>query len=197
MNHFLIHEKVSQFASGKEHILFLTSTSNQLYSFGIGTKGQLGLGKIENRYELTLVKPPSNNMVIKSISAGGWHSAFLDDKFDCYIWGWNLNGQVSECDDTNDSVFIVNPTRLVVMGELSGQPVKFKNISLGSRHSAILDRDGNLYTFGWNKYGQLFIEFPELDPDEDYNFEKPIRIDEFVGIGAVKCGCWLTAIFFV
>lgn len=192
---------MSQFSSGKEHMLFLT-TSNKLYSFGIGTKGQLGIGKIENRYELTVIKPPDNVTPVK-IASGGWHSGFLDQNSDCYVWGWNLNGQVSVEDESqNDSVFVVTPTKLVVLDELSGKDVKFASISLGSRHSALIDLNGNLYTFGWNKYGQLFMDRDESinEEDEMFNFDRPVKIDseEFDDkkVKRVKCGCWLTAISF-
>ena len=182
-------------------MLFLT-TSNKLYSFGIGTKGQLGIGKIENRYELTVIKPPDNVTPVK-IASGGWHSGFLDQNSDCYVWGWNLNGQVSVEDESqNDSVFVVTPTKLVVLDELSGKDVKFTSISLGSRHSALVDLNGNLYTFGWNKYGQLFVDRDESinEEDEMFNFDRPVKIEseefEDKKVKRVKCGCWLTAISF-
>lgn len=178
-------------------MLFLTERSRKLFSFGIGLKGQLGVGKIENRYELTPVDiSPDLNIV--AIAAGGWHCALIDDKFNCYLWGWNLNGQVSAVpEDDDDSVFVLRPTRLVVKNELSGQEVKFKAVSLGARHTALVDTLGRLYTFGWNKYGQLFMEFPESDQnDDEYNLDRPVKVEEFTAIKSIKCSCWLTAIVY-
>lgn len=203
MNKLLLDQKVAQFASGKEHILFLTqpstpSSSGRLYSFGLGTKGQLGLGKIENRYELALVHTPPD-LNIRSISAGGWHSAFLADNGECYLWGWNLNGQVSmavttstdnDNDNDNDSVFVVSPAKLRVTSNLTD--VKFRAVSLGSRHSAVLDLDGNVYMFGWNKYGQIEA-FDENDEASAVNdVEMPVRIHRPTRVSSLKCGCWST-----
>lgn len=194
LNVQLIDEKIAKFSCGKEHILMLTERTNRLLSFGIGTKGQLGLGKIENKFELTqIITNPE--IKIKTICAGGWHSAFLDDNYDCYLWGWNLNGQVSSQKDNNDSVFVADPRKLHVIDELSGKEVKFKRVSLGARHSALLDTEGSLYTFGWNKYNQLFFENFRESNEEDFNVEEPIKIVEFEKkVQDVKCGCWLSAI---
>lgn len=205
LNQLLIDTKVSQFACGKEHILFLSDSttpgSTSLFSFGIGTKGQLGLGKIENRYELTPVKTPPG-VRIRSISAGGWHSGFVTaDTHECYLWGWNLNGQISMCGD-NDSVFVVSPTKLVVLDDLTGQEVKFIHVSLGARHSGVLDSNGNVYMFGWNKYGQIFTDSENLfdskstneKEEEEYNVETPVKIEKLCSVKELKCSCWLTAI---
>lgn len=131
---------------------------------------------------------------IHSICAGGWHSAFLDEQSNCYFWGWNFNGQVSFQDVENDSVFVVKPEKLEIFKDFSEEIVKFKSVSLGSRHSALIDIENNLFTFGWNKYEQLFIE---SDLIKNVNLEKPVRIEKFNSqITNVKCGCWFTAISF-
>ncbi|NXC41555.1 RCCD1 protein, partial [Penelope pileata] len=38
--------------------------------------------------------------------------------------------------------------------DLPHEPV-VSNVSCGSRHTAAVTRDGELYTWGWGKYGQL------------------------------------------
>ena len=177
--------------------MFLTESTKRLFAFGIGTKGQLGVGKIENRYELTMVNIPPD-VTIRSISSGGWHSGFLSNQNECYIWGWNLNGQVSMSDEANNySVFVVKPTKLIILDDISDREVKFEAISLGSRHSSVLDTNGNVYMFGWNKYGQLFNDSDQnlsLNRDEDeFNVEIPVKIERISRIKSIKCGCWLTA----
>lgn len=138
--------------------------------------------------------PP--DVTILSISSGGWHSAFLSNQNECYIWGWNLNGQVSMSDE-DESVFVVKPTKLIILDDMSGREVKFETISLGSRHSSALDINGNVYMFGWNKYGQLFNDHDQslsLNQDEDeFNVEIPVKIEKTSRIKSIKCGCWLTA----
>jgi alpha-tubulin suppressor-like RCC1 family protein len=50
----LFAEQIKQVSCGKEHVLMLTST-NRIYSFGIGSKGQLGHQKIENCFEPNVI----------------------------------------------------------------------------------------------------------------------------------------------
>jgi alpha-tubulin suppressor-like RCC1 family protein len=49
-NHEFVH-----IACGAEHS-FALSTTGELYSWGLGFKGQLGLGDFDNKYRPTLVK---------------------------------------------------------------------------------------------------------------------------------------------
>ena len=37
--------------------------------------------------------------------------------------------------------------------------IKFRKVSLGTRHSSLIDCENNFYVFGWNKYGQLEADF--------------------------------------
>lgn len=74
----LIEEKIQKMVAGKEHLLVLTGPNGQLYSCGLGTKGQLGLGTIENFYEFKKVSSLSQKR-IKAIAAGGWHSGCIDE----------------------------------------------------------------------------------------------------------------------
>lgn len=55
---------------------------------------------------------------------------------------------------------VIRMTPSVVEGILADEivtssAVKFKSIVLGDTHSGAIDREGNLYTWGWNRYGQL------------------------------------------
>ncbi len=57
---------------GKEHTLLLSS-AGKVYSFGAGSRGQLGIGSLENQKNPCFVE--ALQMVeIAEVSAGGWHS---------------------------------------------------------------------------------------------------------------------------
>ena len=192
----VLKDKISQISCGKEHLLILT-INNKVYSFGLGTKGQLGHGKIENNLEPKLIE--NLTAKISSISAGngGWHSAAIDEEGNCFIWGWNSHGQLGLTD--NENSFISTPIKLNVLNPFTDKPVKFKKISLGARHSAFIDSDSNLFTFGWNKYNQLFHDtatghIDEIDlTNSDYDIEEPIKVTEFNDkLIDLKCGCWYT-----
>ena len=187
LNKALTNERIKQFSAGKEHVLMLGSQSGRVYSFGIGTKGQLGHSKIENCFEVLPIFDLKAK--IESISTGGsgWHSAAIDIDGNCYVWGWNSHGQLGILDD--ESAFVPKPTRLSVVNELDGLEVRFKKVSLGSKHSVLVDLSGDVYSFGWNKYKQLY------EPDEGEEvinqIDEPLRLNEFK-VKDVKCGCWFT-----
>ena len=75
----LINTKVSRIACG-EAVSFAVSNDGHLYSWGIGTNLQLGVGDEDDFLEPTLVKSknvsPDTDEVI-SVSAGGQHTALL------------------------------------------------------------------------------------------------------------------------
>jgi len=87
--------KVTSVACGKEHCILLTH-SGQVYTWGGGSRGQLGHGMAimdeqEPRLLLAL-----DGLKVTSISAGGWHSAAVSLYGDLYLWGWNESGQLAQ-----------------------------------------------------------------------------------------------------
>ncbi|XP_071946784.1 uncharacterized protein [Antedon mediterranea] len=84
--------RVCQVTCGKEHVLILTE-SGDVYSFGIGSRGQLGHG-IPNSEKEPRVIEALQGIRVSAISCGGWHSAALSAIGDIYIWGWNESGQL-------------------------------------------------------------------------------------------------------
>nr|XP_022288156.1 RCC1 domain-containing protein 1-like isoform X2 [Crassostrea virginica] len=84
--------RVTGISCGKEHTLILTDCGT-VYSFGGGSRGQLGLSHVENRAcpcpvgDLTGVR-------MTCVAAGGWHSMALSDLGDLYVWRWNESGQL-------------------------------------------------------------------------------------------------------
>ncbi len=108
------------------------------------------------------------------------------------MWGWNSEEQVGV---ESNSAFISSPTKLTVLNEFTNQEIQFKNLSLGTRHSALIDVDCNLYVFGWNKYSQLFRREGHVDESHDSNVEEPFKTVLFNKKTVdVKCGCWFTLI---
>lgn len=61
--------------------------------------------------------------------------------------------------------------------------------SCGSRHTAVVTRTGELYTWGWGKYGQL-------GHGDTQSLDQPRCVEFFVAqqlrVQAVSCGPWNT-----
>ncbi|NXJ95289.1 RCCD1 protein, partial [Corythaixoides concolor] len=69
------------------------------------------------------------------------------------------------------------------------QDLEVSKVSCGSRHTAVITRGGELYTWGWGKYGQL-------GHGDTASSDQPRRVQYLVAEGLraeeVVCGPWTT-----
>eukprot|EP00095_Tigriopus_kingsejongensis_P002317 maker-scaffold347_size200506-snap-gene-0.24 protein:Tk02317 transcript:maker-scaffold347_size200506-snap-gene-0.24-mRNA-1 annotation:"rcc1 domain-containing protein 1" len=86
--------RVTDVVCGKEHCLLLTE-HGQVYSWGGGSRGQLGHGSLNSEAKPRLVTA-LDGMKIRKIAAGGWHSAVISQFDDLYMFGWNESGQLAQ-----------------------------------------------------------------------------------------------------
>jgi alpha-tubulin suppressor-like RCC1 family protein len=146
-------KKIINISAGNEHSLLLTSdTSNNLYSCGNNSNGELGIGNNTNQSSFQLANAGSiNTKKILSISAGGYHSILLTNENlnNLYSCGENNSGQLGLGNNTDRNEFTsvtinINEKRTIY-------------ISGGGNHSLILTNDSlnNLYSCGQNSSGQL------------------------------------------
>ena len=119
-------------------------SAGNLWSWGSSSNGMLGNGTdgIFDHGSSIPVKIMEN---IKTVSIGQSHSAAIDNSGNLWMWGSNVYGQLGN--GTNG------------YGTGSGVPVKImeniRTVSIGESHSAAIDNNGNLWTWGSNKDGQL------------------------------------------
>lgn len=138
-------------ACGQRHLLLL-SKSGKVYSFGEGSKGQLGHGDLTDRWTDCGLVQPLEGVAMLQVSAGSAHSLALSEFGDVYAWGTNESGQIGT-DHTNSTASIVTVPTLIQAPE----DVHFVSIACGSRHSIAITQHGQLWTWGWNKYGQCAL----------------------------------------
>lgn len=173
---------VVQMACGIDHVL-LVSKLGDLYSFGLNGRGQLGHGDILTQAEPTLVKALAGIKTL-SIACGNWHNLVLSEFGDVYSFGWNEHGQLGH---SPDRPVVAIPTLIDLPAE-DEEETNFISIACGERHSAAVSETGGVYTWGWNKYGQLGRSTSE-DVDR-----KPQVIDSKLNVKIVNvyCGHWNT-----
>ncbi|XP_053437891.1 RCC1 domain-containing protein 1 isoform X1 [Nycticebus coucang] len=204
---------------GAEHALLLGSTG-QVFSWGGGRHGQLGHGSLEAEPEPRLLEA-LQGLPMAEVAAGGWHSVCVSETGDIYIWGWNESGQLAlptrslAEDRAPAAVEGLNKdgseVKRAAMGE-DGAPAPFIAVqpfpalldlplgsdaakaSCGSRHTAVVTRTGELYTWGWGKYGQLGHK-------DTISLDRPCRVEYFIDkqlqVKAVTCGPWNTYVYAV
>lgn len=170
--------KAIDIASGCHHFLIL-SEDRQVYSFGEGSKGQLGridkedLLTIKSQRELFMKPQPvtfpnDKNVRIAKIFAGHWCSYALTEDGTLYAWGLNnyyqLGFRTQKLVDigANDSaIHITNlalelkpiEVNLDTIKALDGG--KIIKVANGQQHVLMLDDVGRVYSCGSALYGKL------------------------------------------
>lgn len=212
------HLKAKSLALGAEHAILLTATG-AVYTWGLGSHGQLGHGGLTSEEEPRIVEALWG-MPMSSVASGGWHSVCISDGGDIYVWGWNESGQlglpsrslrkalqqkggqqaVDLCQDAStspDEELQGEEKHEEVFISIQAFPAlldvtpscEIQAVSCGSRHTAAVTTTGDLYTWGWGEYGQLGHQ-TLISSDE------PQRVEFFraeqMHVVDVVCGKWNT-----
>ncbi|XP_043536408.1 RCC1 domain-containing protein 1-like isoform X1 [Chiloscyllium plagiosum] len=168
---------MAEVAAGGWHSVS-SSASGDLYVWGWNESGQLGLpakscSEEKQRKtswqkglsgEVTPSLSDANNRVIKSAN------------------------KKADGDDSNVFISIQAFPALLDLPEES----EVSKVSCGSRHSAVITREGNLFTWGWGNYGQL-------GHGQTNSSDLPRLVEYFVqnhlSVLDVVCGTWNTFVF--
>ncbi|XP_029373906.1 probable E3 ubiquitin-protein ligase HERC6 isoform X2 [Echeneis naucrates] len=138
---------VIQVACGNSHSLALTK-GGDVFSWGLNSHGQLGLGK-----QVSVQHNPAPvwalcGVAVTQIAAGGNHTLFLTLSGPVYCCGANKSGQLglNRVDEKGRFNICVVPAL---------RPLGVSSISCGQTHTAVLTKDGKVFTFGEGSRGQL------------------------------------------
>ncbi|TYI30514.1 hypothetical protein E1A91_A05G378600v1 [Gossypium mustelinum] len=159
-------------AAGGRHTLAL-SDIGQVWGWGYGGEGQLGLGSrirmVSSPHPVPCIelssfgkdsvaarsrgslcsegqgfRVPGN--YVKGIACGGRHSAVITDAGAVLTFGWGLYGQCGQ-GSTDDEL---SPTSVS-----SFLGIKIVSVAAGLWHTVCISADGDVYAFGGNQFGQL------------------------------------------
>ena len=130
------HVRIREVSIGTQHMLVL-SDSGELYVWGRGNRGQLGLGGLKDREKPCLLEGEFKTRKIKHARAGEDISAAITENGELYLWGRN-DDQILGTESTEKNV--ERPAR---PPQLSGRVVV--DIALGSRHVAALTETAEVF----------------------------------------------------
>jgi alpha-tubulin suppressor-like RCC1 family protein len=115
-------------------------TDGTLWTWGLGTSGQLGNDTATSRNTPVTTFAGGTNW--KQVSSGGYHCAAIKTDGTLWTWGRNNFGQLG----VNDTTQRNTPVTTFAGG------TNWKQVSSGGNHCAAIKTDGTLWTWGYNGY---------------------------------------------
>ncbi len=126
--------------AGHDHTLAIT-TKGEVYAWGVGGNGQLGLGDYQARMVPTAVNLPGPAV---QVAAGWGHSLALLADGRVFAWGNNTSGQLG------DGTTTMRNTPGAVPGISTAT-----FITCGYDHNLMAKADQSIWLWGYNSHGQL------------------------------------------
>jgi len=146
--------RIARIACGTDHTLVI-SEHGQVWAWGLGNYGNLGLGTSEDASEPRLVTALDQKHTIQ-VACGSKHSLALTSEGFVYAWGYGGDGRLGlRSLDAALSPKLITSTLVCDprTGEYKcGTPMC--TIAAGEAHSACVDNLGNVYTWGAGAYGR-------------------------------------------
>jgi alpha-tubulin suppressor-like RCC1 family protein len=162
-------------ACGQNHTMVLLADGT-VWTFGLGSEGQLGHANDENVHMPRRIKADSfNYKKIVMVAAGGYHSMALSSTGDIFTWGCGAYGKLGHGDEINKN------TPSMIKSDCFNM-TKVTLIAGGGVHSAAVTENGSLFVWG---HGQF------LGLDDNTDRHEPTQMPKKAvetGVVMVTCG---------
>ncbi|XP_072988298.1 ultraviolet-B receptor UVR8 [Typha latifolia] len=152
--------KIVKVSCGEYHSAAI-SEDGEVYTWGLGSMGQLGHCSLQYGEKELLPRRvvALDGIVVKDVACGGVHTCALTPEGALYAWGGGQAGQLGlgpqngffSCMPNGSDFLLRNIPVLVV---LTGVQL----VTCGHSHTLISMRDGRIYGWGYNSYGQAANE---------------------------------------
>ncbi|XP_012579744.1 PREDICTED: probable E3 ubiquitin-protein ligase HERC6 isoform X3 [Condylura cristata] len=143
-----IRQNLLQAASGERHYLLLHSDGS-ISACGDNSQGQLGQKGVQSRKQPAPIQA-FETLCIGFVSCGKEHSLAVCQKGRVFAWGAGSEGQLGT-GEYKEISFI--PMKVKFLTD-----IKIIQVSCGHHHSLALSEDGQVFSWGNNKYGQLGLK---------------------------------------
>ncbi|KAG5412303.1 hypothetical protein IGI04_008622 [Brassica rapa subsp. trilocularis] len=130
---------------GADHTVAYSQSRLEVYSWGWGDFGRLGHGNSSDLFTPLPIKA-LQGIRIKQIACGDSHCLAVTMDGEVQSWGRNQNGQLG-LGNTEDSLV---PQKIQAF-----EGIRIKMVAAGAEHTAAVTEDGDLYGWGWGRYGNL------------------------------------------
>ena len=151
----------------------------QLFSWGAGLSGQLGLGTEQLGISLPQkIEFPSDKKII-FINAGNDLSIAINEEYKLYCWGKTKGILKSERGYTNN---LMVPTLITEL-----EKYNFKQASCGKTHIAAVTTDGKVICWGNASMGKLGLEVQkQANNKSSFRDYQPLNYSDKAELGQVK-----------
>lgn len=174
----LKNHSIVEIAAGRFHTLALSSTG-EVFSWGAGSLGRLGLGnsiaddlKTGDQPTPMQIFVAGNPLLgwqkreskaqekrgfvgehaqLQLIACGGMHSAAVEKDGSCWLWGHGEYGQNASAELED----IWKPSLLSAVDPISRMKIKVMSVALGMEHCLMISTNLELFSWGRNHRGQL------------------------------------------
>ena len=136
-----ITDNVVSVSAGYSHAMAV-KTDGSLWAWGYDIFGEYGDEKYEFCFPIKIMDD------VASVSTGANHTMIIKTDDSLWAWGRNSEGQlgngtITTRDNNNDSY-----TPIKIMDSIA-------SVSVGYSYTMAIQKDGSLWAWGWNCYGQL------------------------------------------
>jgi len=123
---------------------------NDVYAWGSNAWGECGVGDEANRFTPNII-PMLLGKTVRTVACGSQHVLALSEGGECYAWGHGGCGRLGTGGCDAETL----PRQLMRAAGKDRTPWVFRGVAAGDMHSAAIDADGRLWTWGANAFGQL------------------------------------------
>lgn len=179
------HVVVDRIACGMNHCLAMSKQA--CFALGRGEHGQLGLGpevlKCDS-FQPILLPSEACHSGFRWVAAASFHSLIVSEPYGfVYSCGNGMYGRLGNGQHMDNVFFPHQVEDLTGLGELlpNGRSRGVASVSCGTWHSVAVVDGGDIYGWGWNKFGQLGLcpDSGNSGVHSDEIVECPRRIDCF------------------
>ena len=156
-------------------------TDGSLWLWGAGTTGAIGDNTVLSRSSPVQTIAGGTNW--RDVAVGSYHTVAIKTDNTLWTWGWNTNGQLG--DGTKDHRS--SPVQIIA------NSTDWEQVDCKWRQNAAIKKDGSLWTWGLNSYGQLGDNStqdrssPVQTADLSYNWQQVKCGNDFI-VGLKKDG---------
>ncbi|KXG26580.1 E3 ubiquitin-protein ligase HERC2-like [Sorghum bicolor] len=137
------HRGKSQVVAGPEHSIVVTAKGD-VYSFGANSSGQLGLGNTEGQCKPCLIRS-LQGIRITQAAVGSRRTMLVSDTGSVYVFGQDSFAGLESAGSYTSSPKVVESLKGIFVVQAS----------VGGYFSAVLSREGQVYTFCWGRDARL------------------------------------------